>query len=221
MSSVTALKSAKLYTIGQVLGVLVPEFPDLTPSKLRFLEEQGLIAPSRTPSGYRKFSDSDVSRLRFILSLQRDKYLPLKVIRKRLAELDAGVPVSAEPAVSRSARRLSRIELMSETGITQQLLTEAIGVSLLAAEPYDQHALEVARAIMHLQRFGISPRHLRGLKAATDREVDIIQGVVAPVLRKNEAGSRSRAAHYAAEIENQFGVIRAELVRAAISRIDS
>jgi hypothetical protein len=91
---------------------------------------------------------------------------------------------------------------------------------LIAKEPFESSDVEIARAIVHLQRFGISPRHLRGLKASAEREIGIIEGVVAPVLGKNEAASKSRAAHYAKEIENQFATIRGELIKSVISKID-
>jgi alpha-D-ribose 1-methylphosphonate 5-triphosphate synthase subunit PhnG len=88
-------------------------------------------------------------------------------------------------------------------------------------EPFEVGDVEIARALVHLQRFGIAPRHLRGLKASADREIGIIEGVVAPVLSKNDTANRSRAAHYAAEIENQFSAIRAELIRSVIGKIDA
>ena len=226
-SNVTSISaSGKLFTIGQVLSVLNLEFPELSPSKLRFLEEQGLIQPTRTPSGYRKFSEQDVSRTRVILELQRDQYLPLRVIREYLDQLDSGKQPSlpqAGAAVSRlqaqNQVKLTKIALISETGITQALLTEAQSLLLLGKEPFQNSDLEIARALVHLQRFGISPRHLRGLKASADREVGIIEGVVAPVLSKNDPASKSRATHYALEIANQFATIRGELIKAVISNI--
>lgn len=220
-------RAVKLFNIGQVLNVLNPSFPDLTPSKLRFLEEQGLVTPQRTPSGYRKFTDQDIERIQIILELQRDQYLPLKVIRNYLADLDDGKqPIlpggSVNPQHQRLTRvkKLSRIELIAETAITDNLIAEAQDVSLISEEPFDNSDLEIARAIVHLQRFGIQPRHLRGIKASAEREIGIIEGVVAPVLSKNDTASRSRAAHYAAEIENQFSSIRAELIRSVIGKID-
>ena len=219
--------SGKLFTIGQVLSVLNPEFPDLSPSKLRFLEEQGLIEPQRTPAGYRKFSEQDVQRTRVILELQRDQYLPLRVIREYLEQLDSGkspnlpqVQSSVSKLQPKNPIKLTKVALMSETGISAGLLQEAQTLTLIAKEPFESSDLEIARAIVHLQRFGISPRHLRGLKASAEREIGIIEGVVAPVLGKNEAASKSRAAHYAQEIENQFATSRAELIRAVISKID-
>ncbi|MEY4434526.1 MAG: hypothetical protein RIR16_566 [Actinomycetota bacterium] len=221
---VFAPRSATLLTIGQVLGLLNPEFPDLSPSKLRFLEEQGLVTPQRTNSGYRKFTSLDVDRIRIILELQRDQYLPLKVIRQYLADLDEGkqpnlAAVKPEHLKGVRTKKVSKLDLISETGITETLINEAKDVSLLT-EPFDGSSIEIAKAVVHLQRFGIQPRHLRGLKASAEREIGIIEGVVAPVLGKNDAASKSRAAHYAAEIENQFSAIRGVLIRTVIDRID-
>ncbi|MFM6971190.1 MAG: MerR family transcriptional regulator [Rhodoluna sp.] len=226
-AKIFAARQAKLFNIGQVLAVLNPNFPDLTPSKLRFLEEQGLITPQRTPSGYRKFTELDIERIQIVLELQRDQYLPLKVIRNYLADLDEGkqpsLPggaVNAHHLKQSRGKKITREELIAETAITDALINEAIEVSLLGAGAYDGSEIEIARAIVHLQRFGIQPRHLRGIKASAEREIGIIEGVVAPVLGKNDTSSRSRAAHYAAEIENQFSTIRAELIRSVIAKID-
>ncbi|MBC7403155.1 MAG: MerR family transcriptional regulator, partial [Microbacteriaceae bacterium] len=124
---------APLLSIGQVLARLTTEFPDLTPSKLRFLEERQLISPARTESGYRKFSPWDLDRLRFVLTMQRDHYLPLKVIRGYLVGLDAGRPPAlpggstlASPSMLSAERRMSRDELVREAGATPQLLNDAV-----------------------------------------------------------------------------------------------
>jgi DNA-binding transcriptional MerR regulator len=234
MSAATAAnlfeaRQSKLFNIGHVLAELNKEFQDLSPSKLRFLEEQGLVSPQRTASGYRKFTQLDIERIRIVLELQRDQYLPLKVIRAYLADLDEGkqpsLPsgASVNPQHLRQARSKSftKIELIAETGITDALISEAQDVNLIGVDPFEAKDVEIARAIVHLQRFGIAPRHLRGLKASADREIGIIEGVVAPVLSKNDTANRSRAAHYAAEIENQFASIRAELIRSVIGKIDA
>ena len=226
-TSLATARSSKLFTIGRVLSILELDFPELSPSKLRFLEDQGLVTPQRTDAGYRKFTESDVDRLRIILELQRDQYLPLKVIRQYLDDLDAGkspkLPSSAEPKSLRlkSGKKFSELELIAETAITPALITDAQEVGLLANEPFSVADVNIARSVVQLQRFGIAPRHLRGLKAAADREIGIIEGVVAPILAKNETGSRSRAAHFAEEIENQFASIRAEIIRSVIGKIDS
>jgi DNA-binding transcriptional MerR regulator len=210
-----------------VLSILELDFPELSPSKLRFLEEQGLVTPQRTDSGYRKFTEDDIDRLRIVLELQRDQYLPLKVIRQYLDDLDAGktpkLPNSQEPKSLRTkpGKQFTELDLIAETAITPALIADAREVGLLGVAPFTAADVAIARSVVQLQRFGIAPRHLRGLKAAADREIGIIEGVVAPVLAKNETGSRSRAAHFAAEIESQFATIRAEIVRSVISKIDS
>lgn len=226
-SSLANARSSKLFTIGRVLAILEHDFPELSNSKLRFLEEQGLVTPQRTASGYRKFNEEDVDRLRIILELQRDQYLPLKVIRQYLDDLDAGkspkLPSSTEPKSLRAkpGKKFSELDLIAETAITPALIADAQEVGLIGSEPFNSSDVAVARSVVQLHRFGIAPRHLRGLKAAADREIGIIEGVVAPVLAKNETGSRSRAAHFAAEIESQFATIRTEIVRSVISKIES
>jgi DNA-binding transcriptional MerR regulator len=226
---ISQARAGKLVTIGQVLSLLTPEFPELTQSKLRFLEDNGLVTPQRTDSGYRKFNESDVERLRLILELQRDRYLPLKVIGQFLADLDSGKSAALPGDDSKPARHsrvittknVTKIELIAETSITDALLAEAQSVGLIAEEPFNASTIEIARSIMKLNRgFGITPRHLRGIKTAAEREIGIIEGVVAPVLAKKEASSRSKAAHYAEELQNHFGNIREELIRSAIAKID-
>ena len=221
-------RPAKLFTVGQVLSILEPEYPDLSTSKLRFLEEQGLVTPQRTATGYRKFAESDVERIRIILELQRTQFLPLKVIGTYLDDLDGGKsPVlpsggEAPEPVRRTlrARKLSSLDLTAQTGISDKLIAEAQELKLLQQEPFDHAAIEIAKALVNLQRFGISPRHLRGLKASADREIGLIEGVVAPVLGKNETASRSKAAHYAREMEQQFAVIRSQIINSAINKIE-
>src|SRR5690606_3675179 len=136
-----------LLSIGQVLAKLNPEFPDLTPSKLRFLEERQLVSPARTDSGYRKFSPADLERLRFVLTMQRDHYLPLKVIRGYLDEMDAGrtpeLPKGPpRPSMLSSERRFTREELIREAGAHAMLLGDAVSASLiLASDVYGEDSL--------------------------------------------------------------------------------
>lgn len=226
-TSLTSARSVKLFTIGRVLGLLEAEFPDLTMSKVRFLEDQELIFPQRTDAGYRKYTEDDVQRLRVILELQRDQYMPLRVIKQFLDDLDAGnEPVLPNSTTAKALRRktskkYSESDLIAESAITTALIADSREVGLLGKAPFTATDIAVAKAVVQLSRFGIAPRHLRGLKAATDREIGIIEGVVAPILAKNEAGSRSRAANFAAEIEEQFAAIRSELIRSVIDKIDS
>lgn len=220
--------SSPLLSIGQVLAKLNPEFPDLTPSKLRFLEERQLVAPARTESGYRKFSPADMDRLRFVLTMQRDHYLPLKVIRGYLAELDAGrkpeLPggAPASPSMLPSERRFTRDELVREAGANAMLLGDAISASLIVAgEVFGEDALSVLRALVELQRSGIEPRHLRGFRAAAERELGLIENALMPVARRKDASSRARAAEMAREIAGQLEVVRSSLIRSALTRLDS
>ena len=217
-----------LLSIGQVLAKLSPEFPDLTPSKLRFLEERQLVAPARTESGYRKFSPTDMDRLRFVLTMQRDHYLPLKVIRGFLAELDAGrTPVlpggaTAAPSMLSSERRFTRDELIREAGANAMLLGDAISASLIVpADHFGEDVLAVLKSLVELQRSGIEPRHLRGFRAAAERELGLIENALMPVARRKDASSRAKAAEMAREIASQLEIVRSSLIRSALTRLDS
>lgn len=175
-----------LLSIGQVLARLQDDFADLTPSKLRFLEEQGLVTPERTKSGYRKFSQEHIERLRLILTLQRDHYLPLKVIAELLEEMDAGRDPLIPGAASRSAssilapkRVLSSEELRRSTGASARFLGEAIAAGLLpAAEVFPHDAVAQLSALLKLAEQGITPRHLRSLRVAAEREAELIAHAV-------------------------------------------
>ncbi|HEX4444538.1 MAG TPA: MerR family transcriptional regulator [Galbitalea sp.] len=215
-----------LLSIGQVLARLSPEFPDLSPSKLRFLEERHLITPARTDSGYRKFSASDLDRLRFVLTMQRDHYLPLKIIRTYLDELDAGrqpaLPGASPqaPSMLPTDRRYTRAELLREAGATVMLFNDAISASLLLpGEYFGDDALSVLRALVELQRSGIEPRHLRGFRAAAERELGLIESALIPVARRKDASSRAKAAELAREIAGQLEVVRGSLIRSALSKL--
>jgi len=217
-----------LLSIGQVLAKLNPEFPDLTPSKLRFLEERQLVAPARTESGYRKFSPTDMDRLRFVLTMQRDHYLPLKVIRVHLGELDAGrtpeLPggAVAAPSMLSSERKLQRDELIREAGANAMLLGDAISASLITpADLFGEDALAVLKSLVELQRSGIEPRHLRGFRHAAERELGLIESALMPVTRRKDASSRARAAEMAREIAGQLEIVRSSLIRSALTRLDS
>jgi DNA-binding transcriptional MerR regulator len=218
-----------LLSIGQVLARLTAEFPDLTPSKLRFLEERHLICPARTESGYRKFSATDLERLRFVLTMQRDHYLPLKVIRGYLDEIDVGrqpeLPGGGTlpaPSMLSSERRLQRDELVRESGATPQLLNDAISSSLIvAAEFYSEEVLTVLHSLVELQRSGIEPRHLRGFRAAAERELGLIESALIPVARRKDASSRAKASELAREIAGQLEIVRGSLIRTALSRLEA
>jgi DNA-binding transcriptional MerR regulator len=216
-----------LLSIGQVLARLTPDFPALTSSKLRFLEVQGLVTPRRTESGYRKFTPADLERLRLALTLQRDHYLPLSVIRDYLDDVDAGrnpappadsVPRSIVPA----ARRYRRDELLRTAGAGAQLLNDALSTGLIVGgETYDEQALGMLRALVALDRHGIEPRHLRALKQSAERDVALVESAVAPLRRRMDATSRGRAADLAPELARRIGDVREALIRAALDRLDT
>ena len=205
-------------TIGQVLDELRPDFPGITIPKIRFLEDKGLIKPERTPSGYRKFAGDDVDRLRYILRMQRDHYLPLKVIGEHLDAIDRGlepppidsvvptVPTMAlsgeglpspESFARRSDVRLSRRELLKIADVSDDLLDQLEQYGLVSPRTgtghYDTDALVVAQTARELADFGFEPRHLRAFKTAADREVGLVEQVVAPLRRGRDAAARGRA----------------------------
>lgn len=215
--------SGGVLSIGQVLARLTPEFPSLTSSKLRFLEVQGIVSPRRTESGYRKFTPADLERLRLALTLQRDHYLPLVVIREYLDQRDAGrdpelpsgVPASIVPA----ARRYRRDDLLVAAGAGSALLSEAVSVGLLpAAEVYDDAALGVLRALVALERHGIEPRHLRTLRQSAERDAALIESALAPLLRRTDGASRARAVDTAPELARRLDEVRSAVIRASIAR---
>lgn len=187
-------------SIGEVLACLQPEFPGVTISKIRFLEAEGLVEPSRTAAGYRKFSPGDVERLRYVLTVQRDQYLPLRVIKDQLEARDAARSGPANGATAETGRvRHTRSELLERTGCDPATLDALEASGLLPRRRgypekyYDADDLAVAHAVVAITRFGLEPRHLRAFKGAADREAGLIQQCVAPVARARTAGERERA----------------------------
>jgi len=214
-----------LLSIGQVLARLSPEFPSLTSSKLRFLEVQGIVRPRRTESGYRKFAPEDLERLRLALTLQRDHYLPLQVIREYLDDIEAGKSPASPAGVPRSivppARRYRREDLLREAGAPAQMLNDAIGLGLIpGGESYDERALAMLRSLVALDRHGIEPRHLRALRQSAERDVALIESAVAPLRRRSDSTSRGRAAEVAPELARRLAEVRDALVRTALDRLE-
>ena len=198
-------------SIGEVLAVLRDDFPDVTISKIRYLESEDLVHPQRTPSGYRQFSAADVSRLRYVLAAQRDQYLPLRVIKEHLAALDrgeplppaSGGPVSAPPPVTvgdgeadTGAAALTPEQFARAAGLTPEQLADCVQFGLLAPDDDGRHPvadLSVARAAAGLARHGIEPRHLRVYRSGVEREAGLVEQLVAPVLRARSEEARTRA----------------------------
>jgi DNA-binding transcriptional MerR regulator len=212
-------------SIGQVLARLEPDFPELSPSKLRFLEDRGLIQPARTASGYRSFSAADIDRIKLVLQMQRDHYLPLKVIRRYLADLDAGRnpewPGTATGAISilGAERRWTREELLAEAQAGLDLLGDAVATGLMrAAELYDESDLATMRALGDLRRAGIEPRHLRAMRIAVERELELVANALLPLRRRADSASRQRADERANELAGDLETIRTALVRRALEK---
>ena len=211
-------------SIGEVLAELRTEFPDTTISKLRFLESEGLVEPRRTASGYRKYSWDDVARLRFVLTAQRDHYLPLRVIREQLQALDRGetpprlagmprlghplrvvdrLPTAEDFATSAAETRLSRAELLEQAEITDEELRDLEQYGLVSERPeggFDGFALEIAKVAREFAKFGLGARHLRPYRASTDREIGLFQQVIAPLMRQRDPQARGRAEEVVREL---------------------
>ena len=227
-------------SIGEVLGKLRNDFPDITISKIRFLESEGLIEPQRTPSGYRKFTNADLERLRYVLMAQRDQYLPLRVIKENLDALDrglqpasvsGGVPVprlatiDGELAPANFAEstdmRLSREELLKTSGVSEEQLVELESYGLIAprGRHYDADSLAIARAVTEMSGFGIEPRHLRSFKSAADREIGLIEQVITPLIRQKSSEAKARAEEVQREIAALSVRLHAALVRGGLHRL--
>jgi DNA-binding transcriptional MerR regulator len=193
--------------IGQVLDELREEFPDISPSKIRFLEAEGLIQPERASSGYRRFAVADIERLRYILTAQRDEYLPLRVIKERLDALDGGGSGGTEvPPLT-----MTRSELLSVSGADEEFLSQLEDYGMVRrARTYGTQALVVVRVAVELRGFGIEPRHLRAVKAAAEREVSLVEQAVAPLVRQK--GSREPSLLAARDIAGHIARLHATLV---------
>lgn len=227
----------KLRSIGQVLASLQSEFPGVSISKIRFLESERLIQPHRAASGYRRYSAEDERRLRYILQVQRDHYLPLKVIAEHLEMMDRGLhppilddltptaPQQVEPEVEAVAApppssapvRLSRAELLESSGLNEAALIELERVMIVLPQRgsgyYGREALTVARAAKRLAEFGLDARHLRAIKMSADREVGLVEQAIAPYVRR--AGGNKEVA---ADVINQVIAVHSALVRTAFER---
>jgi DNA-binding transcriptional MerR regulator len=202
VSAAEAPERERLLTIGTVCTRLQPEFPDISISKIRYLEDQGLLAPRRTQSGYRLFSEGDVERLEKILRLQRDEFLPLRVIRQELASPSgAGKERRRRRAVGLADPddELDLGELCERAAITLDLARELEEYGLLqprragSEKLYPAGDVDVAVACAKLSRFGISARHLRTFRTAADREAGLLQQVIAPSLRSRNPERREAA----------------------------
>ncbi len=233
-------------SIGSVLTQLRADFPDVTISKIRFLESEGLVRPQRTAAGYRQFSPADVERLRYVLGAQRDHYLPLKVIKEQLDAMDRGErggasaapgprlprplvgladpagatgPAAPEDFVAADTVRMTQEELLSAAGIGAAALAELEQFGLIRPGPagfYDTDAVLVARTARAMTDFGLEPRHLRAFRASADREVGLLAQIVTPMTRQRDPDARARAEEVVRELAALSVRLHALLVKTGL-----
>jgi DNA-binding transcriptional MerR regulator len=239
-----AVRDSALMTIGEVISLLRQEFPDLTISKVRFLESAGLVEPNRTPSGYRKFSYADTDRLRYILRVQRDNYLPLRVIKEHLDALDRGLvrdessdgkaarpralvavesfPTSNDFSLEAGAVKVTRDELAQVSGLTSDQIQELESYGLLTAlkggRYFDADSVRVAQAAFEAIAQGLEPRHLRSFKVAADREIGLFAQVVSPMTGKKGSTGAVEADEAIKELAAISVRLHTALVRAGIGK---
>ncbi len=226
-------------TIGAVLAALRDDFPDVTISKIRYLETEDLVHPQRTPSGYRKFSRADVDRLRYVLTAQRDHYLPLRVIKEHLDALDRGLPLpgtgpavpppAPEPARTEQAAGappaevagppLTADEFARAAGLEPAQLADCVQFGLLVPDADGRHPagdLPIAQAAAGLARHGFEPRHLRAFRTGAEREAGLVEQLVAPVLRSRSEDARARATEKLAELAELSAQLHRALLEARL-----
>ncbi|MFD1150017.1 transcriptional regulator FtsR [Saccharothrix hoggarensis] len=196
-------------SIGAVLAQLRSDFPDVTISKIRFLESEGLVRPARTASGYRQFASADVERLRYILAAQRDRYLPLKVIKEQLdaADQGAGKALRAVDPAPAAGHRVTREDLLARAGIEPGVLAELEQHGLLKAGAggfYDHEAVQIASTVRAMVEHGVEPRQLRSFRVAADREVALVDQVAT-------AGRRQRDRAGGDEVVRELGALSVTL----------
>jgi len=229
-------------SIGAVLDLLRPDFPDVTISKIRFLESEGLVTPQRSPSGYRRFTAYDCARLRFILTAQRDQYLPLKVIKAQLdSQPDGALPgreslypvprlvgvddqrrPAAETATSPVPVRLSREDLRERSGVGEDLLAALRKAGIITTGPggfFDEHSVVIAQCAAALAEYGVEPRHLRAFRSAADRQSDLIAQIAGPVGKAGTTGARDRADELAREVAALAISLHTSLIKSAVRNV--
>ncbi|MFC7752319.1 MerR family transcriptional regulator [Tsukamurella soli] len=223
-------------SIGAVLEQLRAEFPDVTISKIRFLESEGLVTPGRSPSGYRRFSTKDCERLRYVLTAQRDFYLPLKIIKEQLDAHDRGEQVegpapraprtlatvqSSEPAdfLARRQTRISRADLIERVGCDESFLRELERSALVSPGKvgyFDEDAIALVSAAKALAEYGFEARHLRAFKTSADREAGLIAQIANPIARGGDSGAAERAAELIRELAALSVAFHTQLVKSAV-----
>jgi DNA-binding transcriptional MerR regulator len=229
-------KARDYLSIGEVLDSLKREFPDVSISKIRFLEAEGLVTPERTTKGYRKFYDEDVTRLRHILALQRDQFLPLKVIKKRLesspnadpghgveGQTDGGAapgkdPTERRPALDWSDVDLSPAELARVSGLGEDELAALQDYGVIESKAHhDGNDLLIAKTARRLFDYGFEPRHLRMYRQASEREAALIVQAVMPLTKQRDPRGREEAEISRREMVELSQSLREVLLRSILS----
>ena len=222
-------------SIGEVLSMLKKDFPDVSISKIRFLETEGLITPSRTASGYRRFDTHDVSRLRSILTLQRDQYLPLKVIKDQLdtdleqaglaAPLSTGLGVRPDDFRPGAGKvRLTRRELAEETALSEALIIALEKDGLVwtnATGHYDEDAVQICMIAAKLSEFGVEARHLRSFRVVANRESGLVEQIATPYSQPRDRDAKARSQQTVRELASLFVQMHAALLGAELIRSGS
>ena len=234
-------RSRDYLSIGEVLDTLRDDFPDISISKIRFLEAEGLISPERTESGYRKFYERDLARLRYILSLQRDHFLPLKIIKERLEQADTNggaLPAPDEPRLARSAPaktptpapaaaemaavQMSRAELCKAAGLTDEQLGSLEDFGLLGPSEggsYDENDLLVARSASKFFDYGVEARHLRMYRQFAEREASFFEQIVAPGTRRRDPNAQTEASKAVRELAALSRQIKEAALRSSLREL--
>ncbi len=237
-------RSRDYLSIGEVLDSVRSDFPDVSISKIRFLESEGLISPERTPAGYRKFFEPDVARLRYILSLQRDHFLPLRVIKERLAEADehgsypepqAAAPAGGngrrgrgraaaepEPALVEVNVQMTRSELRDAAGLTDDQITQLEDFGVIAkrdSDVYDANDLVIARTSGRFFAYGVEPRHLRMYRQFADREAAFFEQIVTPGMRRKDPDGADEARRSVKELLALSRQMREAALRSSLGRL--
>jgi DNA-binding transcriptional MerR regulator len=227
------MSEAEPRSIGAVINLLKDEFPDITVSKVRFLESQGLISPRRSASGYRIFYDEDIKRLRFILQQQRDHYLPLKVIKARLTMWERGEeppltpPSDTHPEAffARSDFALDREELARAAGLSPRQIDDLVSLGLLhpgkenGRTTFRESDVVVATQAQRLLAYGLEVRHLRTLLLGTEKASALLQQLTSPLFRHHSPDSRRRAAETLAGCADAINRLQAALLTEELRRL--
>ncbi|MEX1038309.1 MAG: MerR family transcriptional regulator [Acidimicrobiia bacterium] len=195
------MSDADLLSIGEVINELRDEFPDVSVSKIRFLESQGLVDPHRTSSGYRQFGSDEMARIRFILQQQRDHFLPLKVIKSKLTLWERGEDVATTSeqtkAIEPGGEPLSREDLLKRSALDGQQLDDLIEARIINpiadSDVFPPESGVIGSEARRLMDLGLEPRHLRAVKLAVERESELLRRLIDPLARANNAEAQERA----------------------------